>query len=102
MEKQFGIFIPLIHAYLDDLLCMPVVLSITLHILRLVLKNEKYVFSKIQVFFAVIYFSVMFEGILPLFSVNHTSDIMDIAAYGTGAIIFFKHMNIKQLKLGIQ
>ncbi len=102
MEKQFGIFIPFIHAYLDDLLCMPVVLTMTLYILQMLLKEERYRFSKSQVIIAIIYFSVMFELVLPAFSNKYTSDVMDIAAYSIGALVFYKYINIPPLKVKLQ
>ncbi|MDQ3192323.1 MAG: magnesium citrate secondary transporter [Bacteroidota bacterium] len=102
MEKQFGIFIPFIHAYLDDFLCMPVVLTLTLYILQMILKEERFRLSKYQVIFAIIYFSVMFELVLPAFSSKYTSDVMDIAAYLIGAFVFYKYINRPSLKLQTQ
>ena len=57
-EKYFQIFIPFWHAYGDDLLCMPVVLSIALYIQRrFTFRNPNYVFSKPQIIFALAYYA---------------------------------------------
>ncbi|MBA3899460.1 MAG: magnesium citrate secondary transporter [Bacteroidetes bacterium] len=96
LEKGFGIFIPFIHAYLDDLLCMPVVLTLTLFILRWIIKSPDYTFSKKQVIFALLYFSFAFEVLLPLYSEKYTADVFDVLAYGIGAVIFYKYINKEQ------
>lgn len=101
LEKQFEIYVPLLHTYLDDLLCMPVVLTLSLYILQLLLKNEQFRLTKFQVIIAVVYFAVMFELILPAFSIKYTSDVLDIAVYGIGAFIFFKFINILPLQTQI-
>lgn len=99
LEKKFGIFIPLLHAYLDDLLCMPIVLTLTLLVLQFLLKDFQFRLNKFQIFIAFVYFSIMFEIILPSFSAKYTPDILDIAAYGAGAFIFFNYINVPPLNL---
>ncbi|TNF27396.1 MAG: magnesium citrate secondary transporter, partial [Bacteroidetes bacterium] len=34
LEKAFGIFAPIVHCYLDDLLCFPIVLTLGLAMYR--------------------------------------------------------------------
>jgi predicted neutral ceramidase superfamily lipid hydrolase len=95
LEKGFGIFIPFVHAYLDDILCMPVVLTLTLFLIRKIIKTPDYQLSKKQIIFALIYFSVVFEVFLPQYSEKYTADILDVMAYVIGAIIFYKFINLK-------
>lgn len=87
------IFIPYVHAYLDDLLCFPIVLNLTLFLLRKIYQNPDYRFTTMQIVFAVAYFSLVFEVVLPYFSENYRGDIWDVVAYGLGAIVFWKWMN---------
>jgi hypothetical protein len=98
LEKGFGIFIPFIHAYMDDLLCMPVVLTLTLFLLRWLLNNPAFILSKKQVFFAVIYFSLAFELLLPIYSDNYTSDVMDPFAYGIGAVAYYNWIQAPSIR----
>ncbi|WP_373522332.1 magnesium citrate secondary transporter [Aquiflexum sp.] len=91
------IFINYVHAYLDDLLAMPVILGITLQVYRWIHPlKEKFVFSKIQVLVGWAYFSFLFEFFLPRWSSTYTADIIDVLCYGLGAIAFYKLININR------
>lgn len=96
LEKVMKVFIPYIHAYLDDLMAMPVVLGITLQVFRWIhpLKQD-FVFSKTQVLVGWAYFSFLFEFLLPKWSSTYISDILDVFCYGLGAIAFYKLINVK-------
>ncbi|RDC64979.1 magnesium citrate secondary transporter [Adhaeribacter pallidiroseus] len=91
----FKIFtLPFVHHYLDDLLAMPVILTLAVAVQRQwVYRNPQYVLSKIQVIFAVVYVSVWFEGVLPTFSGKYTRDFWDILAYVLGAWFFYRFVN---------
>ncbi|MEZ4886113.1 MAG: hypothetical protein R3E32_15365 [Chitinophagales bacterium] len=91
LESQ-QIFLPYIHAYLDDLLCFPIVLTIILFLLREIYQNPNYRFTPLQIVFALAYFSLAFEVVLPYFSANYRGDILDVVAYVVGAVIFWKWM----------
>jgi hypothetical protein len=94
LEKVAGIFLPYVHEYLDDVLCMPVVLTLTLFIQRkITFRNEAYTFTAGHVMVAVVYFSLMFEGILPAYSPKYTRDWLDIVAYAAGAAVFYRYIN---------
>lgn len=96
IERLFEIYIPFIHAYLDDLLAMPVVLGLTLQVFRWIhpLKNRFY-FSKIQLLVGWIYFSLLFEVLLPRWSDIYTADLWDVVCYGIGTVIFDRLINRK-------
>lgn len=89
--QNIGVNIPVADAYLDDLLCMPVVLSIALAGMRLFYKTGK--LSASQIIFTVVYCSVLFELVLPLLSDRYTGDFLDIVLYGAGALFFSRFMN---------
>ncbi|MCH6233904.1 magnesium citrate secondary transporter [Cognataquiflexum rubidum] len=88
------------HAYLDDLLAMPVVLGITLQVFRWIhpLKNTL-VFTKFQVALGWVYFSFLFEYALPKWSHAYMADILDVVCYGIGALIFYNFINVSQEKI---
>lgn len=93
-----GIYIPLVHAYMDDLFCIPFVLTPTLYLMRkFVLNDANYTLSKLQIAAAIIYCAVFFELILPQFSLKYTADITDIVCYISGAILFNYFINRNQL-----
>lgn len=93
-----GISIPVLHSYMDDLFCMPFVLTIVLFLMRrFIIRDKNYVLGNWQIAAAVIYCSVLFELILPQFSAKYTADISDVAAYIVGGIIFQKLINKPQL-----
>lgn len=79
----------LIQQHLADVLCLPILLSISLVIMRLVSQNENLQLSKIKIFVAFLYVSLLFEVLLPYFFTAYIADIWDVVAYGTGGIIFF-------------
>jgi hypothetical protein len=80
-------------------MAMPVVLGITLQVFRWIhpLKNSL-IFTKQQIFIGWLYFSFMFEYVLPKWSPTYTSDIFDILCYAIGAVFFYKFINVSQFK----
>jgi hypothetical protein len=98
--ERVGVFIPFIHSYLDDLLCMPVTLSIALFMQQKLAGDSSFTFSKIRVVAVVMFYAIFFELWLPLNSSAYTSDIMDVAAYGVGGMVFYFFLNhpLKKIK----
>ncbi|SIS53909.1 magnesium citrate secondary transporter [Belliella pelovolcani] len=94
IERLWGIFIPWIHAYLDDLLAMPVIFGITLQIFRWIhpLRNQ-FVFTKVQLLVGWFYFSLIFEVFLPRRSDIYTADPWDVLCYAIGTLLFYKLIN---------
>jgi hypothetical protein len=99
LERIQHLFIPFVHAYLDDLLAIPVVLGITLQVFRWIHPSKnQFVFTKKQIFVGWLYFSFMFEFALPKWSNTYTSDIFDVVCYGIGSVYFYKFINIFETK----
>lgn len=87
------IFLPYVHAYLDDVLCFPIVLTLILFLFRTaILKDPNFCLSSYQIAFAVAYFAFAFEEVLPYFSSEYTSDVLDVVFYAIGGGIFGKWM----------
>lgn len=78
--------------YLDDLLCLPLVLTVTLFVLRYFYGTQLRL-SRYQMAFAVIYFSLAFEVFFPKFMPRYTSDWLDAALYAVGGFIFYRFLN---------
>jgi hypothetical protein len=75
-------------SYLLDLLCIPIVMEGCKWILEKSLKRQ-YRFTGYHVFVAVLYFSLVFEWILPGLSKRYHSDIYDVVCYGTSAAMWY-------------
>ncbi|MBB6609553.1 hypothetical protein H7F15_00750 [Pontibacter sp. Tf4] len=95
------VHIKLLAHYLDDLLCMPVVLTIALTAERLYFRNPAFVFAPVYSVVAVVLFSICFELVLPAFSSKYTADALDMVFYSLGALIFQVTVN-KPLNRAVQ
>ncbi len=76
--------------YVNDFLCMPIVLSSCLAIVRIIKKNETLYVPLTVVLGLTIYFSIYFEWLMPLLNTRYTTDVIDILLYFLGAILFYK------------
>lgn len=98
LEKT-GFSFPLLQYYLNDLLCMPLVLTLTLFLQRtFTFRNKGHVFTKYQVGIAVLYYSAGFEVVLPQFMPRYTADPLDVLAYALGGVFFYFFINVAPAK----
>lgn len=63
LEKLFGIFIPVAHSYLDDVLCFPIDLTIGLAAYRL--HDQNYKLTAWHIWPVVLFYALYFEWYLP-------------------------------------
>lgn len=76
--------------YLGDFLALPVYLPLSIYAaMRLHVISADFKLSVVQVFGAVIIFSILFEGIIPVFSADSVRDSRDILAYLGGGIVVY-------------
>ncbi len=75
--------------YFADILCLPILLSVSTLLIRYVKRAATFKLSILQICFVFLYISIVFEFVLPHFSTKFTYDIFDIFAYGLGGIIFY-------------
>ena len=88
LERQ-KVVIAFLHSYLDDFLCPGIVLGLALFIQQqFTFRNLQYRFSKGNMVFFVIWYSVLFELLFPYLDARHHADFWDIAAYTVGTIAF--------------
>lgn len=76
-------------SHLNDLLCMPIVLSICHYIIRKMNPNKKLKINLFSAFSLAAFYSVYFEFYLPRVTERYTYDVMDVILYFTGAFIFW-------------
>ena len=91
LEKGFGVFIPIVHSYLDDLLCFPIVLTLGLAAYRTVWTSYK--LTAWHVWPVVLIYSIYFEWYLPQKSTAYTADAVDVVMYVLGALLFQRFIN---------
>lgn len=88
--QRFEIPLPwLINNYLNDLLCMPLVLGALTFIIRWLKKDLFFKFPLFFVLFMAGYYSFYFEYYLPKVNVRYTSDWMDVFLYFIGSVGFY-------------
>lgn len=75
--------------YLDDLLCMPLVLLLARCLLQLLpLPNRPRRLPPYFVGTAFLLFALYFEVILPRYNSDFTADLLDVAVYAAGCLLF--------------
>ncbi|MFD2999819.1 magnesium citrate secondary transporter [Pontibacter toksunensis] len=87
------VFLWPLYAYLDDLLCLPLTLSLILAVQRAYFRNQSIAIPVKHIFFAVAAYAVCFELLLPLYKPLYTADVLDVLAYALGAVAFHLFMN---------
>lgn len=76
-------------SYLNDLLCLPIVLSICLFMIRFFSKDEQIKIPLFSAFSLAAFYSIYFEIYLPDVTERYTSDVVDVLLYFTGALVFW-------------
>lgn len=93
---EIGITFPaLIHNFLMDLLCMPVICGMILFLFRFFRKNFYLTVS--HLISLTLMYAIYFEVVLPPVSPRYTADIWDVVMYASGTFIFYK-VQLRDLK----
>ena len=85
-------------SYLNDLLCLPIVLSICLFVIRFFSKDQQVKISLFTAFSLATLYSVYFEFYLPEVTTRYTADGADVFLYFTGALIFWLVQKLESTK----
>lgn len=80
--------IPFLDHYLDDLLCVPVVLHLSARVTGWLQGEVHYRLSRWQIVGTVVYSILLFEVFLPAVSNRYTADGMDILMYVAGGFLY--------------
>jgi hypothetical protein len=75
--------------YAADVVCLPLILSITLVLIRKIKRWPFFYLTNGMFVVAISYTSILFEWILPRYFTKYTADIVDIVMYLVGLIIFY-------------
>ena len=91
LAQRFQVSLPdWINFYVNDFLCMPIVLSLCLAIIRHLKQTENLYVPLLAVLGLTTYFALYFEWFMPQISTRYTADIIDVGLYYLGAMLFFK------------
>ncbi len=82
-----------VRSYLDDVLCLPVVLAAVLATLRLHRRRPGLTLPLSVGLVALAGYALWFEGVLPLLDSRATADVRDVPAYGAGLVLFMVWIN---------
>jgi len=82
-----------VRSYGDDLLCLPLVLSVVLTAHRLSVRSGRFRLPGLHGLLAVVLFGVLFEGILPLTDATAVADPLDVLMYLAGFLVFQLGLN---------
>ena len=85
----------LINNYVNDLLCLPLLLGAMTFVIRLLKKDNSFKFSIGFVVFLACYYSFYFEYYLPKVNPRYTADWIDVILYFSGGFAFFFSKSIK-------
>ena len=90
----------LVNNYVNDFLCLPLVLGTLSFFIRYLKKDKNFQFPLVFVLILASYYSFFFEYYLPKVSQRYTADWIDVVLYFAGAMLFFlveKQVNRKCL-----
>jgi hypothetical protein len=92
--QRFAINVPkIINNYLNDFLIVPIVLFLSLVVLRYTRKNAQFTLSIPLILYVCVSYSVLFEFIFPNYLARYTKDYIDVILYFAGGFIFYKLQN---------
>ena len=86
---------PLIHSYLDDLLSLPLILTLILFAHRSIrISSDAFTLPRSHIVLSLVLIAGVFELLLPQIAPRFTADIYDVIAYSGGAAIFDLLINV--------
>ena len=88
-----------VNNYVNDLLCMPLVLGLLTFLIRYFKKDKYFSFPLAFVLLLATYYSIYFEYYLPKINPRYTADWIDVLLYFFSSIAFFIFQNNKRKKL---
>ena len=78
-----------VKSYVNDFLCMPIVLSICLKTVHLIKKDNSIRLDLFTILSLTTFYAVYFEWYLPQVETRYTADWIDVMMYVTGALLFY-------------
>lgn len=88
-----------VNNYVNDLLCLPLLLGAMTFVIRRFKKDNSFTFSIGFVVFLACYYSFYFEYYLPEVNPRYTADWIDVILYFSGGFVFFFSEKQKNTRL---
>ena len=88
--QYFSVQLPtIINSYLNDFLIIPIVLFISLQVLKWSKNNKKYKLPLSIILYICFLYSLLFEFIFPKYLARYTKDFVDVFLYFASGFIFY-------------
>ena len=88
--QYFAIPLPrVIRFYVNDFLIIPIVLYISLQILKWSKRDENYTLSLSIILYTCFLYSILFEFIFPKYLARYTKDFIDVIVYFASGFVFY-------------
>ena len=78
-----------IRFYVNDALCMPIVLSFCLLSVRLIKADQKIYLPILPILILTLFYALLFEWLLPQTNPRYTADWIDVGLYTLGGLVFY-------------
>jgi hypothetical protein len=88
-----------VNNYMNDLLCMPIILTICLVGVRYLKRLPQFNLTPIMIFGMTTFYAVLFEYSLPNSSPLYTADIIDVIMYFAGAVFYWFYWRMNREKV---
>jgi len=96
LQKQNVQLPRIINNYVNDFLIIPIILFISLHLLKWSKNSKNYTLPLALILYLCLLYSILFEFILPNYLARYTKDYIDIIAYFAGGFVFYFLQKIKK------
>jgi hypothetical protein len=84
---------PVIQFYLNDLLIVPITAGVARFSMRWLFRVKNYILNLWQTCYIVVFYSLVFEGLLPFMLPRYTGDFIDVLLYIAGGAFYWTAMN---------
>lgn len=78
-----------ITSYVNDFLCMPVVLTVCLKTVQYIKKDNAVLLPLLPILTLTSFYSIFFEWYMPQVETRYTADWVDVIMYFSGALLFY-------------
>ena len=89
MQRLHYALPPVINNYVNDLLCLPLLLFTMEFIIKRLKKDKCFKFPIGFVIFLASYYSIYFEYYLPKINIRYTADWIDVVLYFIGGVAYY-------------
>lgn len=89
LAKSYQVASGFVTGYVNDILVIPIVSVICLHVLWFIKRNKSLRLDALSIASLVLLYSIYFEWYLPQVNERYTGDVWDLVCYATGGFIFY-------------